>query len=216
MSEMEMGKGGFFETQEEVIERYIKAIKEEVEKEDVTKARELLNDVIILYNDPESKFLVKLCNELDKAFPLKCPELGTAFTAYKICEFADDINYRYALVELEIPSITYRSSAFGNKCRCVKAVVKSIRPFTILKDINYCRDLTIRFDKRIKFRSELGKIAYSIMSYLYGGKNKILEYEVGQEVVADAFDTFRWNECSNGIHFFMSEEETLDYALDYF
>lgn len=217
MSEKKIGRGGFFETPEEVIECYIKMIKEAAEKGDVAEARRILNSAIITYNDPESKFLVKLCNELEKAFPSKCPTYGTAFTGYKTCEFVDDINYRYALVELEIPSTAYRSSAFGNKCRCERAIVKSVRPFTILKSTHYFRDLTaIRFDKKIKFRSEPGKIAYSIMSYLYGGKDKILEYEVGQEVVADAFDTFRLNECSNGIHFFMTEEETLDYTLDHF
>lgn len=204
-----MDKGGFLETPEDVIEHYVKAIKEEAEEGDVVEAHRLLNSAIASYNDPESKFLVKLCNELEKAFPLKCPKLGTAFTGYKICEFADDINYRFALVELEIPSTVYRSSAFGNKCRCERALVKSIRPFAILKDINF------RIDKKIKFRSRPGKIAYSVMSYLYGS-DKTCKYEVGQEVVADSFDTFRWNECSNGIHFFMTEKEVLDYAWDYF
>ena len=215
MSEMEINKGGFLETPEDVIECYVKMIKEAAEEGDVVEARRLLNSAITTYNDPESKFLVKFCNELEKAFPLKCPKLGTAFTGYKICEFADDINYRFALVELEIPSTVYRSSAFGNKCRCERALVKSVRPFAILKDINYCRNLTIRIDKKIKFRSRPGKIAYSVMSYLYGN-DKTCEYEVGQEVFADSFDTFRWNECSNGIHFFMTEEEVLNYAWDYF
>lgn len=206
----EIDKCGYFETPEQIIEHCVKAIKEAAEKGDVTEARRLLSDVIISYNDPESKFLIKLCNKLEKVFPLKCPKFGTAFTAYKICEFVDDINYRYALVELEIPSTAARSSAFGNKCRCEKALVKSIKPFTILDNINHCRDLTIRFDKRIKFRSEPGKVAYSVMSYLYSN-GKTCEYEVGQKVVANAFDSFRWNECSNGIHFFMTEEEALDY-----
>ena len=192
MSEMEMNKGGYLETPEDVIECYVKMIKEAAEEGNVAEARRLLTSVIIAYNDPESKFLVKLCNELEKAFPLKCPKLGTAFTAYKICEFADDINYRYALVELEIPSTVYRSSAFGNKCRCERAIVKSIRPFAIREGV--CNNVSSKtyITRRIEFRLEPGKIAYSIMSYLYGN-DKILEYEVGQEVVADSFDTFRWN-----------------------
>ena len=32
-------------------------------------------------------------------------------------------------------------------------------------------------------------------------------YEVGKEVVADGFDDDRWNECSAGIHFFMTRRE---------
>ena len=32
-------------------------------------------------------------------------------------------------------------------------------------------------------------------------------YEVGKEVVADSFDDDRWNECSHGIHFFITRNE---------
>ena len=205
MSEMEMGKGGYFEMSEKGIECHVKMIKEAAEKVNAAKSYDLLSNIITLYNDPESKFLVKLCNELEKVFPLKCPKFGTAFTGYKVCgfgKFEGNIYYRYALVELEIPSTAARSSAFGNKCRCERALVKSIKPFAII-------------DKRIEFRSEPGKVAYSIMLYLYGN-GKPCRYEVGQEIVADAFNAFRWNECSNGIHFFMTEKEALDYTLDHF
>jgi hypothetical protein len=36
-------------------------------------------------------------------------------------------------------------------------------------------------------------------------------YEVGKEVVANGFDDDRWNECSNGIHFFMTRAEAENY-----
>ena len=36
-------------------------------------------------------------------------------------------------------------------------------------------------------------------------------YEVGKEVVADSFDDDRWNECSHGIHFFITRKEAQDY-----
>ena len=36
-------------------------------------------------------------------------------------------------------------------------------------------------------------------------------YEVGKEVVADSFDDDRWNECSHGIHFFISRNEAENY-----
>ncbi len=36
-------------------------------------------------------------------------------------------------------------------------------------------------------------------------------YEAGQIVSVDNFDEDRWNECSTGIHFFITEEEALDY-----
>ena len=36
-------------------------------------------------------------------------------------------------------------------------------------------------------------------------------YQVGKEVVPDGFDDNRWNECSNGIHFFLSKAEAENY-----
>jgi len=32
-------------------------------------------------------------------------------------------------------------------------------------------------------------------------------YEVGKETLPDSFDECRWNECSNGIHFFLTRDE---------
>ena len=40
-----------------------------------------------------------------------------------------------------------------------------------------------------------------------------LIYELGNTVKPDSFDPNRFNECSNGIHFFMTEQEALDYYL---
>ena len=37
------------------------------------------------------------------------------------------------------------------------------------------------------------------------------EYEVGKIVEPDSFDDDRWNECSNGIHFFITKQEAIDY-----
>ena len=36
-------------------------------------------------------------------------------------------------------------------------------------------------------------------------------YEVGKEVVPDSFDENRWNECSHGIHFFITRNEAENY-----
>ena len=36
-------------------------------------------------------------------------------------------------------------------------------------------------------------------------------YEVGKETVADKWDCDRWNECSHGIHFFMTRAEAEDW-----
>lgn len=36
-------------------------------------------------------------------------------------------------------------------------------------------------------------------------------YEVGKEVFPDSFDKDRWNECSHGIHFFLTKKEAENY-----
>jgi hypothetical protein len=36
-------------------------------------------------------------------------------------------------------------------------------------------------------------------------------YEVGKEVLPDSFDDYRWNECSHGIHFFLTRKEAEQY-----
>ena len=40
-----------------------------------------------------------------------------------------------------------------------------------------------------------------------------LLYKVGEMVYPDSFDEDRWNECSNGIHFFINKQEAIDYIL---
>ena len=37
------------------------------------------------------------------------------------------------------------------------------------------------------------------------------EYKVGEMVYPDRFDDNRWDECSNGIHFFITKQEAIDY-----
>ena len=38
------------------------------------------------------------------------------------------------------------------------------------------------------------------------------EYKVGQTILPDSFDEDRWNECSNGIHFFITKREAEEYG----
>jgi uncharacterized protein YjbI with pentapeptide repeats len=42
-------------------------------------------------------------------------------------------------------------------------------------------------------------------------KDKNFIYEVGKEMIPDSFDDDRWNECSNGIHFFITRKEAENY-----
>lgn len=87
------------------------------------------------------------------------------------------------IVKLQIPADAKRSSATTRKCRCSKATVISI---TDMLDVD--------------------KFQMAVSSY---DKNFI--YEVGKTVIVDDYDDNRWNECSTGIHFFITRDEAVRY-----
>ena len=102
-------------------------------------------------------------------------------------EEGDFIGWKKAgdkIVKLRIPEDALRSSATSRKCRCNKAEVVEI----------YNIDGTIA-DERI-VRS----------SY-----DSSFTYEVGKTVEVQDFDTNRWEECTRGIHFFISRQEAINY-----
>ena len=111
-----------------------------------------------------------------KFFPLACPETG-AFIGYK--KAAQNF-----VVKLQIPEDAKRSSAYGRKCRCDKALVLGIY------DTN---------------GNETG------IKQVTSKRNEDFVYEVGQTVSVPDFDEDRWNECSTGIHFFITFAEAANY-----
>lgn len=88
------------------------------------------------------------------------------------------------IVELEITEDALRCSATSRKCRCSKARVISIT----------------NLDGSPASDSE------AISNY-----DSSFVYKVGEIVSVDNFDTNRWNECSTGIHFFITRQEAVDY-----
>lgn len=88
------------------------------------------------------------------------------------------------IVELFIPTDAKRSSSTGRKCRCNKAKVISITNI----DGSDC--------KLTKVKSSYDP------SFIY---------TVGEYVEVKNFDDNRWNECSTGIHFFITREEAVRY-----
>jgi hypothetical protein len=88
------------------------------------------------------------------------------------------------IVKLEIPEDAKRSSATTRKCRCDKAKVLDI----------------INFDTKEHVEQVINE------SY-----NQETLYKVGEMVYPDKFDDNRWNECSNGIYFFINKQDAIDY-----
>ena len=85
-------------------------------------------------------------------------------------------------MKLEIPEDARRSSATTRKCRADKARVLEIQN----KDGSKA-DVT-------EVTSERGGV-----------------YKVGEMIYPDEWDECRWNECSNGIHFFVTRMEAEDW-----
>ena len=114
---------------------------------------------------------------------LVCPEEGS-FIGFKKAHTASP-DFREAIVKLLITEDAKRSSATTRKCRCDKAKVISITSL----------------DGKENFTT------------VYSYYDRIFQYTVGQTVIIDDFDEDRWNECSTGVHFFITREEAIDYTI---
>ena len=88
------------------------------------------------------------------------------------------------IVKIRITEDAKRSSATGRKCRCSKAEVLSIENM----NGSPFGDIQVESDQDAKFI-----------------------YRVGETVEVPDFDECRWNECSTGIHFFITRQEAVDY-----
>jgi len=88
------------------------------------------------------------------------------------------------IVKLLIPESAKRSSATSLKCRCSEAKVLEIQNLD-------------GSDSKLKAVSS--------------DRDSSFIYTIGETVKVDDFDENRWNECSTGIHFFISREAAVLY-----
>lgn len=111
----------------------------------------------------------------------------TSFYPLQCPETGVFVGYKKAsskIVMLEICADAKRSSATTRQCRCSKAKVLSI----INPDGTECNltEVASNYDKNFVYR-------------------------VGEIVEVPDFDENRWNECAEGIHFFITREEAVKY-----
>ena len=117
-------------------------------------------------------------------YPIACPEKGS-FIGFKKAYMLDVMKRAMkCIVELEIPANALRSSATSRKCRCSKAKVLSI---TNLDGTDADTDVA------------------------YSKYDPSFIYKIGEIVEVPDFNTDRWNECSTGIHFFITRQEAVEY-----
>lgn len=134
-------------------------------------------------------------NPVDPPYiPMKCPENGS-FIGWKKCLIykghpKDILDPTFCfriptIVKLLIPDEAKRTSSTNGKCRCNKAIVLDIQ-------------------------SEDGKLRYP---ETFSNRDPSFVYRVGATIKPDKFDPNRFNECSNGIHFFMNRQQAVDYII---
>ena len=107
-----------------------------------------------------------------------CPESGS-FVGYKKAMTP----FGPAIIKLQVPASAKRSSATTRKCRVSKAKVVWIE---LLRPID---------GKTVRVESALSQY------------ENTFTYRVGKTVEVKDFDPNRWNECSTGIHLFMTRKE---------
>lgn len=114
--------------------------------------------------------------------PLVCPDTGS-FVAWKGCVTPLGTG---CVVKLQIPEDAMRSSSNSRKCRCSSAIVLEIQ--------------------------HLDGSILSEFREVHSWRNPDFMYKIGETVSVDNFDKNRFNECSTGIHFFITREEAVRYA----
>ena len=120
---------------------------------------------------------------------LRWAELSGANFSYPIAcpESGNFIGYKKAggyIVKLKILEDAKRSSATSRKCRCNKAEVVAIENV----------DGTVASVDSVKSNHDSSFV-----------------YRIGEVVCVDNFDDNRWNECTAGIHFFITRDEAVNY-----
>lgn len=123
------------------------------------------------------------------SMPLRCPSSGSFVgwkkaRYYKVSESAE--YHPLCIVKLLVPEDAKRSSAFGNKCRCDKAIILGAYDYETGRPLE--ESAVIRSMHAPNFT-----------------------YCIGDTITILNFDDNRWEECSSGFHFFIDEESAKDY-----
>ena len=114
-------------------------------------------------------------------------DVTTAFFALTCPEEGDFVAWKKVsgvIVKLRVPAEARRSSATTRKCRCEYAEVLALQN---IDGTPYEKDEVVNYN-------------YSTTIY-----------KVGEIVRPDSWDEDRWNECSHGIHFFITRDEAVRY-----
>lgn len=143
-------------------------------------------------------------------------------TGYKVVAIIDKSLFKkeniihpigYGVAELIIPKESNRvACVYSDKCRCESAKVKSIKWLTknmptsttiTSQNLNHNEGLlinTYNYDEA----TIVDEIKYAAISPMYSNDIPILQYKKNQIITSDKYDDNMFEECTNGIHFFLT------------
>ena len=128
-----------------------------------------------------------LCSIFDIKMPLET--VGQELIVYKFLMARNsDEEFELAIAKLLVPAEAKRIVFKDSKCRCEKAKVLDI--YSIDKTRHFAYGFSCMYDRHFK-------------------------YTVGEEVCADSFDEDAKLVCAHGIHFFLTEEEAIEYSEEF-
>ena len=137
---------------------------------------------------------------INSMLPICCPEEGS-FIGWKkafVTSISEETSIRFkmplcktpVIVKLLIPNTAKRLSATSRKCRCNEVEVLDIQ--------------SVEFG---------GPSIAETCQEAFSGYDPEFVYKIGETVRVEDFDEDRWNECSTGIHFFITRQEAVNYGL---
>lgn len=154
-----------------------------------------IKDISIFIN----KYMIGKHIKINKMINL--PKYGNGFFGYKI--LSDDKYKRdWLLAKVYIPGNTGRVSTYGKKCRAGAVRLESVTPIGCeIGEANYNYHLLSLSNEKLKER-----LYCSLYTSYYDTK-----YRVGKYTKADNLDKSEYITCSNGIHFFITKEDAMQY-----
>lgn len=155
------------------------------------------------------------CENID--IPKIVPETGSFIGWKKACVYdgtqAGEICLLQALIKLQILDDAKRINSFGRKCRCDKAKVLEITLLTvnsspIVMD-EFEDDILRKINHMDSLNNKMEETTIESARSIYDGE---FIYRTGEIIKASNFDP-DYNECSAGIHFFLTKNEAIEYRL---
>ena len=143
-------------------------------------------------------------------YPYIFPTEGEFIAWKKIYTVTESVNIKHIkdkyIVKLLIPEDAKKLSSTSNHARCDKAKVLEIYPMVSIDSDTYNN-----IDPINESIHAATNVVVKLPNGAYKRKFVYTTYTPGEMVYPDKFDPDRWDDCSNGIHFFMNINDAIQF-----